>query len=61
MQTDNEKRMELKDFLMKFGSRLSEKTTNHLSVVYDPLSAGSTAMAEEYGGRIKGLLRRPMK
>jgi len=59
MQTDNEKGMELKAFLMKFGSRLSEKTTNHLSVVYDPLSAGSTAMAEEYGGRIRGLLRRP--
>ena len=56
MQTESVKRdMELREFLAKFGSRLGEKTLKNLSVVYDPLSADSASLTEEFDRRIRGL------
>src|SRR3990172_12172057 len=60
MQTESVKRdMELREFLAKFGSQLGEKTLKNLSVVYDPLSADSASLTEEFDRRIRSLLRRP--
>lgn len=60
MQTESVKRdMELREFLAKFGSQLGEKTLKNLSVVYDPLSADSVSLTEEFDRRIRNLLRRP--